>query len=140
MLSQIFGKNAEELRLMPTTALQDIEFTIQEGDISKFEADVVALKYAQDFYGADQTIAYKLDDRGIPLENLRPPIGQYRYVETKGSIAAHAVLFVGVPTLGDFGYQQIREFSAQVLNFLAQERPNTRYLAMTVHGVGFGMD
>jgi transcriptional regulator with XRE-family HTH domain len=139
-LFQIFGKNAEELGLIPITALQDIEFTIQEGDITKFEADVVALKYAQDFYGVDQIIAYKLADRGISVENLRPSIGKYRYVESKGSIAAHAVLFVGVPELGDFGYQQIREFSAQVLNLLAQERPNTRYLAMTVHGVGFGLD
>lgn len=151
-LCEFFAMTPQALGFAPTveepggtffhssTTPKVIEFTIQEGDITTFEADVVALKYAQDFYGVDQTIAYKLADRGIPVENLRPPIGKYRYVETKGSIAAHAVLFVGVPALGDFGYRQIREFSAQVLNLLVQERPNTRYLAMTVHGVGFGLD
>src|SRR5437588_526002 len=146
-LCDIFGINPEELGFVSSseersiaTMPESIEFTVQEGDITTFEADVVALKYAQDFYGADQTIAYKLAERGILLENLRPPIGQYRYVETKGSIAAHAVLFVGVPALGDFGYEQIREFPAQVLNLLALGRPDTRYLAMTVHGVGFGLD
>src|SRR5437868_12127185 len=126
-LSQLFGINAKELGLRVAeeqnvaslhsyTALdlQGIEFTVQEGDITTFEADVVALKYAQDFYGADQTIAYKLADKGISLENLRPPIGEYRLVATRGSIGAHDVLFVGVPPLGALGYEQIRGFSTQV--------------------------
>src|SRR4051812_11222155 len=42
-----------------------LEFVIEEGDITKFEADVVALKYAQYFFGADRTVAKLLETVGV---------------------------------------------------------------------------
>ncbi len=37
-----------------------IEIAVERGDILEFEADVIALKYAQEFYGADLAFATRL--------------------------------------------------------------------------------
>jgi len=122
------------------TRPKTIEFSIQQGDITSFEADVVALKYAQKFYGADGIIARLLNRSGVGIERLRPHVGDYCYVDTKTSIQAHHALFVGVPEIRDLDYQNIQEFSSKVLTVLANEDPNTKHLVMTMHGVGFGLD
>src|SRR5260370_36885462 len=57
-----------------------------------------------------------------------------------GAIRAQRALFVGVPPLGEFGYSQIRELSTKVLEILAAEAPDTKHLAMTIHGVNYGLD
>ncbi len=64
----------------------------------------------------------------------------YRYIDTKNGIKAHYALFVGVVDIFDFDYQHIRQFSAQVLQILANEAPNTQHLIMTIHGPGYGLD
>jgi hypothetical protein len=117
-----------------------IEFSIQQGDITSFDADVLALKYAQAFYGTDATIASLLRKVGTPVEMLRPLTGDFRYVETQHCIQARYALFVGTRDLMYFDYQDIRTFSARVLDILAQQAPQTRHLVMTIHGVGFGLD
>lgn len=116
------------------------EVSVEYGDITTFNADVVAVKYAQDFYGADYEIASRLSSEGIPIDELRPPQGYYRFVQTKFSIRAPYVLFVGTPSLGKLDYREIRDFSRKVLTILANQAPTTKHLAMTVHGPGFGLD
>lgn len=117
-----------------------IEFAIEYGDIASFDADVVALKYAQTFYGADREVALVLDRAGVAIDGLRPKVGDYRYVETRSTIRARHALFVGVPSLKEFGYRGIQEFAVKVLNILSDEAPTTRHLAMTIHGPGYGLD
>ncbi len=116
------------------------ELAIARGDLAVVDADVAALKYAQAFHGADRAIAEALSQTGVKLDDLRPDIGQYRYVETRGSIGARNALFVGVPELWSFGYPEIRSFAAQVLMILGREAPGTRHVAMTIHGPGAGLD
>lgn len=123
-----------------STMQRTIEFTIQPGDVTLVEADVVALKYAQDFYGADMIVASSLSKVGIPIDNIRPQIDDYRYIDTKNGIKPHYALFVGVVDIFDFDYQHIRQFSAQVLRILANEAPHTHHLIMTIHGPGYGLD
>jgi len=65
-----------------------IECSIEQGDITSFDADVVALKYAQGFYGSDKRAIDALSKVGIPIERLRPPVGEYHYLETWASIQA----------------------------------------------------
>jgi len=120
--------------------IRTLEFAIENGDVGSFEADVVALKYAQSFYGVDKAVALALGQVGIAKQRLRPRSGDYRYVAARGCIRAPHVLFVGVPPLQQFGYRQIREFSASVLGILANEAPGTRHVAMTIHGPGYGLD
>lgn len=117
-----------------------IKFLIEHGDITSFDADVVALKHAQEFYGVDRAIALAIYQKRELHESMRPQIGKYCYVESFGRIKARHVLFIGVPPLYEFGYQGIREFSTMVLKTLADEAPDTKHLAMTIHGVGYGLD
>ena len=87
--------------------LPTIEFAIAQGDIFSFDADIVALKYAQAFYGADSRLAYSLQGKGISIEDLQPDIGAFQYVETFGYTRAKHALFVGVQPLTQFGYPEI---------------------------------
>ena len=109
-------------------------------DIRKFKADVVALKHAQEYYGADLLVAQALEKRGMDPREFRPGIGESRLIRTAGAIAAASVLMVGVPRLRHFRYEAIREFAAVALRALAAEAPDTRAVGMTIHGPGYGLD
>jgi hypothetical protein len=120
--------------------LPTIEFAIVQGDIFSFDADIVALKYAQAFYGADSRLAYSLQGKGISIEDLQPDIGAFRYVETFGYTRAGHALFVGVQRLTQFGYPEIRSFASKVLEGVNQYAPSAEHVCMTIHGVGYGLD
>lgn len=118
-----------------------IEFRIEHADILNFAADVVAMKYAKAFYGVDQQIARAITQKGVSLVDLRPRgEGDYRYVDTRAGIKAEHVLYVAVTELYDFGYREILEFAKMVLQILQVEAPDTRHLAMTIHGASYGLD
>jgi hypothetical protein len=127
-------------KLIAKLPVRTIEFSIQQGDITEFDADVLGLKYAQEFYGLDLLVARKLLVVGTTDDNLRPAVGQHCYVDTLGCIDASHALFVGIPDLFDLTYQDIREFSYKVLDILADEDPSMRHIVMTIHGAGFGLD
>lgn len=119
---------------------QTIDFSIEHGNITEFTADVVALKYAQDFYGADRAVAEALSKKGIPIGEMRPLIGDTSFVNTHRAIKAPYALFVGVPQLRYFGYPEIRELTARTLLMLRGMSPTPRHLATTIHGANFGLD
>ncbi|MGD2247893.1 MAG: hypothetical protein PVF58_05765 [Candidatus Methanofastidiosia archaeon] len=119
---------------------QTIRFSIEHGDIASFDGDVVVLKYAQEFYGADKaTVSTIYKNHTIP-DILRPQIGEHCYIPTFGRIKARYALFIGVPPLYEFGYQEVKEFSTLGFKILADEAPETKHFAMTIHGVGYGLD
>jgi hypothetical protein len=111
--------------------------TVVCGDITDFACDVAVLKYAQAFYGADQAVALKVSN--YP-QHIKPAPGAFIRIPTEGKIAARQVLFVGVPDLWKFDYEQIRVFSSASLKILAQQMPSARTVAMTMHGVNYGLD
>jgi hypothetical protein len=115
-----------------------IDFTIDYGDILEVEADVIALKYAQKLYGADLAVTNAL--KAVGAETVTPAAGEFALVESKGAISAPYALFVGTPILRFFGYQQIREFAAAALGHIKQLAPQTRHVAMTLHGPGRSLD
>jgi hypothetical protein len=117
-----------------------IEFHVEEGDITEFVADVIAVKYAQGFHGADAAIANLLDAKGISREGLQTEIGKYQVVETQRAIKAPLVIFVGTPYLRNFSYPQVREFTQKVLAAVQADAPAARHLAMTIHGSNMGLD
>jgi len=69
-----------------------------------------------------------------------PSVGKFLAVPTRGKLACKRVLFIGVPALGDFGYREIREFSKNALTILASQNWENKSIAMTMHGVGYGLD
>ncbi len=121
---------------MPET----LEIKIEIADITEVAADVVALKYARSFHGADLAVAKRMLEGGAAVEELEPEVGERRLVPARGRLGARSVLMVGTPSLGQFRYAAIRDFSAGVLRFLAKEAPDTASLAMTIHGPGYGLD
>ena len=117
-----------------------LDIQIQVGDVTTVVADVVALKYARSFHGADLAVATRLLDAGVSSDDLEPEVGARRLVSSQGRIASPSVLMVGTPSLGQFRYAAIREFATGVLRYLAKEAPETSTVAMTIHGPGYGLD
>lgn len=118
-----------------------VEYSIELGDIRRVVADVLVLKYAQKFYGADEIVATILDSRGVcSLDAMRPAPGRVVVVDTKGAIAATRVMFVGVPMLREFRYAQMRSFARNAIEEVAKLSPPVKSLAATVHGAGYGLD
>jgi len=115
-----------------------VRVEVAVGDVMSTHADVLALKYAQAFYGVDKMVANRLGHPGRP--NITPQVGGFRLVPSDGVVTAKRILFVGVRELYNFGYREIREFSIKVLSSLAGEASTTRVLALTLHGPGFGLD
>jgi hypothetical protein len=119
-----------------------VEISIVQADALAVPADVLILKYAQALYGVDAQVVSRLDgSRGqvfapVPL----PPVGSANLVDSRGLLGAKDVLFVGVVPLGQFGYAEIREFARHSLKALGEKVPDAAHVAMTLHGVGFGLD
>ncbi len=124
----------------PPGPRRNLTFEVVEGDIFACTADLVAFKYARGFYGADRRASEALQGIGIDVKALQPELGGYRLVDPGSAIAARKLLFVGVPPLHQFGYQQIREFGISVIRTLCEHVPDCRQLAMTLHGPGYGLD
>jgi hypothetical protein len=116
-----------------------LDLLLEAGDITDTRADVVLLKFAQDFHGVERTVALRLGPVGVPMFELTASAGEHRLVETRGGIAAPLALFVGTVPLNSFGYHEIRQFAGRALSALAP-REGIRHLACTVHGPGYGLD
>ncbi len=123
-----------------TSRVRGVEIDVEEGDVVTFEADVLVLKHAQAFFGADLAVARKLLSAGFELTDLAPPPGESALVEAPGVTGADGVLFVGVEELYDFRYREIRAFSRRALQALGSRRPRSSHVALTIHGPGYGLD
>lgn len=117
-----------------------VDVEVVQGDVLKFEADVLVLKYAQDFYGVDEVVARKLMDAGFSFRGKLPKENGFRLISSSGTVASDQILFVGVAPLRQFGYQKIRGFARKSLQALAGKAPSTRDICMTLHGAGYGLD
>ncbi|MFY0567665.1 hypothetical protein ACN28E_28090 [Archangium lansingense] len=116
-----------------------LDVVLEAGDITATRADVVLLKHAQSFYGADQAVANRLEGVGVSMARLSVPVGSHAFVDTNGAIAAPLALFLGTVRLGHFGYHEIRQFADRALKAL-ESRPGIRHIACTIHGPNYGLD
>ena len=126
--------------MVEASAPEFLEIRVEIGDITEISADVIALKYARSFHGADLAVSRRLIDAGESFARLQPQVGERVLVPSRGQISARQVLMVGAPALGDFRYAAIRDFASGALRFLAKEASATGWLAMTIHGPGYGLD
>jgi hypothetical protein len=111
---------------------------VKTGDALTQDADVLVLKHAQGLYGLDRTVVGLLKGDGRPPSLPQP--WDVSLEDSTSGIAAARLLFVGVPSLEDFGYGEIRIFARKALSALAEELPQTKHILLTVHGVGYGLD
>lgn len=101
--------------------------------------DLVCLKHAQSFYGADEVAVSAIANRsGRSWNDFEVPIGEVRTFETRGALTAPRAAFFGTDRLGTLRYHELRLLAGRMLSF-AQTQPIKR-LATTVHGVRAGLD
>lgn len=118
-----------------------IQIELAREDIIAIDADVLILKHAQSFYGADESVYLRLSQQGVCHESdVSPKDGETAFLETQGAIGAKHALFLGTPHLGKFSYREIRLFAQRAIEFLAKKGLRIETLATTVHGAGFGLD
>jgi hypothetical protein len=114
--------------------------SVQHGDVLDAACDVLVLKHAQGFYGADGVVANRLSVTQPGLMGLSLPPDKYKLFPTEGTVSAEQVLFLGVVQLYRFDYGQIRSFARYALKILQKEQPHVGTVAMTMHGIGYGLD
>src|SRR5258706_9748284 len=110
-----------------------IEFAIEEGDIVTFKADVIALKYAQSFYGPARTIRDRLENKGVAELSFQPAADGFTFLQSRKTAEADNMIFVDVPRLSEFKYAEVRKFTQCALRAIHDKAPATRHLAMTIH-------
>jgi hypothetical protein len=110
-----------------------VEIAISSTNITQVPADLVALKYADGFHGADKAVAKVIGFNGF----IAP--GQARFCKGTG-VAAAEVVFISVGALRDFRYERIHEFGRRTIELVHQHQNPIRHLALTVHGPGYGLD
>src|SRR5262245_3887873 len=118
----------------------EISIKVIAGDATTMEIDVLALKYAQANHGVDSIVTKELLAADRDPASMQPKPGEFRLVDSAPGIRAKRVLFVGVVALYSFEYLEIREFSRRVLSTLAEEVPDAKRVALTLHGAGYGLD
>ena len=126
-----------------------IDFAIVHADICEYggvdggddlAVDIVAMKYAQEFYGVDLAVSNALDKVGISHNEFRCEPNIHRFRNTNGGIPAKKVLCIGMPDLFSWDFIQVQEFSRRALKAVYDRNTMTvRHLALTMHGVEFGM-
>ena len=118
-----------------------IVIEILEADALKIKADVLVLKYAQDFFfGADSLAFSKLAQLYKNLERKLPKPNEFLFLESLGSAGANYILFSGVDGLLNFRYKEIRSFSLNSLKHLAQKKADAEHIGFTMHGANYGLD
>lgn len=110
-----------------------MEIKIANADITQVAADLLVMKHADGFYGADQVVADAIGFKGY-VET-----GKALFVAAK-KIATPEVLFIGVGPLGEFRYERIQEFGSAAIALARNHDRPILHLALTIHGPGYGLD
>lgn len=109
------------------------EIVVVEGDVKDRPCDLLVLKHANGFFGADKAVA--------ALLKFNNDIHEGGHVFLSGrNIEARKVLFLGVGPLVEFRYSRIREFAGRALEIAAQGDGRTLSICTTLHGPGYGLD
>lgn len=116
------------------------DISVELGDVTTFDADVVVVKYARRFYGVAELVADRLMNTGVALQALEPAEGAHCFVPSRGAVRPANVLIIGVPPLQHFLYPQIQAFATAALSIISHESPATKHVALTIHGGGYGLD
>lgn len=120
--------------------MSKVSVRVVQGDALALQADVLVMKYAQARYGLDALVLSKIEWLGKPVENNLPAPESFWLTGSFGIAVAPTLLFVGIAALPQFSYADIRSFGRRSLAILEKEMPGVKKVAMTIHGVGLGLD
>ena len=119
---------------------KEIHIDVESADIRRFQADVVALKFSGALIGGAYSAAKALGVTEAELTRRLPAVGSLYLAPGQGRIGATHALFLAVVQLPFFNYVAIRRFGYDVLKGLSALAPETRHLAITIHGTSAGLD
>ncbi len=139
-VSPEFVENLQQAMGLKISSSRKTRLDIIEGNVLNFECDVLVFKYAGKFRGADLEIADQLHEQGNVIDQKILRSGEHVLQSTEGLLPAQHVLYI--PTVGPkkFTYAGIREFTKKAFTILANEHNHIKHVAMTIHGMGFGLD
>src|SRR5205823_886991 len=107
------------------------------GDVTEVPSDLLLLKHAGSFYGADESVAVRLMQRKVCREDdISPADGEVVLLDAKDALAPKRVLFLGTPRLGKFRYNEMRQFARRAIETITERQVPVRTLTTTVHGPG----
>ena len=117
------------------------EFDVVNDDIIAVPADLVLLRYAKGFHGADKIVATNVvDAKRCSRAELDLKPNDHKIILTEGTLAADRVMFLGTPSLPDFDYMGMRRFAKLAIDILAPQNFKVGRLTTTIHGAGYGFD
>ncbi|MFZ5445578.1 MAG: hypothetical protein ACOZQL_36640 [Myxococcota bacterium] len=119
-------------------ALVDLRVVL--GNLLELEADVLAVKHAQNFHGSDSQVMSRLSAAGVSRDAVAAVPGEARLFPSNGAVKAKDVLFVGTVPISEHGYHDVRRFAGDVLAALQPNPTPVRTLVLTVHGTNCGLD
>jgi len=120
--------------------MKGIKINVVQGDAFTIEADVLGMKYAQQAHGLDRDVIRELSLKDIDTESKLPKLWGFYFTKSLEVVSASHVIFIGTPTLREFGYKEIREFGRKLVASLASSKPDAKKLVLTIHGPGYGLD
>ncbi len=104
---------------MTSTTIQ-----IVEGNIITFEAELIALKFAQSFYGADLAVARELMKNARIDDSFQVDEGTYKLVNSQNTLLiASNILFVGTKPPNQWSYDEVEQLAIDVLRITAEVTP-----------------
>ena len=118
-----------------------IKVSVFHGEAFHVKADVLILKFHATSYGLEKIVEREFTRAGQSLAGKLPQGPGEHFLTSSGNITqTKQTLFVGIPPLEDFGYQEIREYGSFAIRTLAKEAPETRSILMTIQGPRLGLD
>jgi hypothetical protein len=118
----------------------NVRIAVEHADALSYSCDVLALKYAQQAFGADLAAIEALSKRDPHIPQDLPAVGEMRVFAGRPELGAKLILLIGVKPLYHFQYPDIRDFARTALEMLFRSDPNCGHAALTLHGPGYGLD
>jgi hypothetical protein len=139
-LSPEFIENLQQAIGLQLSSAHTTHLEIVEGNVLNFECDVLVFKYSERFRGADKEVALHLHEQGNTIDQGSLRSGEYVLQSTEEHLPANHILYI--PTVGPkkFTYAGIRAFTEKAFTILADDDIQVKHVAMTIHGMGFGLD
>jgi hypothetical protein len=117
------------------------KFTVQHDDIASVTSDLLLLKHAKGFHGADLEVATLLKaSRACTEAEISPTLDDFAIIYSGKAIAPERVMYLGTPQLRDFSYGQMHHFAVRAIEVLAEKRLSLALMTTTIHGVNYGLD
>lgn len=126
----------------PGTELVETLVSVVQANAMGHVADVLILKHAQMHLGLDEAVLHRLLRLGVDESYFSPIDGETYLFDSRGGISARNVIVVGAPPPTEFDYGDVRDIAITALRRLRQAPQEVEFqeVAMTLHGVGIGLD